>query len=298
MSRSEDYRAGRRVTWVGIGVNLFLIAVKFWAGVVGRSQALVADAVHSVSDLASDLAVLMGLHFGAAPADANHPFGHGRLETLASLGVGLALVVTALLMAWEAVDLLRGPPLPAPDWLAPAAAGLSLLMKEALYHYTMRVGRRLDSRAVMANAWHHRSDALSSLAALLGTALAVFNSAWAAADPLAALAVSALILWAGGQVTLGALSELVDTAPDQSVARTILRCARQVPGVRDVHDVRVRLSAGRYLVELHVAVPAELSVRDGHRISEEVADCLRAEVPKLSQVTIHLDPWEGPPEKR
>jgi len=296
MSRREDYRAGRRVTWVGIGVNLFLIAVKFWAGVVGRSQALVADAVHSVSDLASDLAVLMGLHFGSAPADANHPFGHGRLETLSSLGVGLALVVTALLMAWEAVDLLRGPKPPAPHWLAPAAAGLSLVMKEALYHYTMRVGRRLDSRAVMANAWHHRSDALSSLAALLGTGLAVFNPAWAAADPLAALAVSALILWAGGEVTLGALRELVDTAPDQEVARTIQECACRVPGVRGAHDVRVRMSAGRYLAELHLVVAAELSVRDGHRISEEVSRCLREELPKLSQVIIHLDPWEEPPQ--
>lgn len=278
------------MTWLGLMLNLALVAMKLGAGVWGRSQALIADAVHSASDLVTDGVVLAGIKLGGAPADEGHHFGHGRLETLAGAVVGLALVGAAIVLGVEAaLDIYRRA-VHHPNWLAPAAAAVSLVVKELLYQRTMRLGRRLNSTALKANAWHHRSDAFSSLAVLLGAGAAVLNPAWHLLDAYAAFVVCFFVAAAGVEITWEALRELTDTAPEPGVVRRMETCARQVPGVAGVHDLRVRASGGRYQVEMHVEVDGDLSVRRGHAIAKEVERCLKDELEMVEQVIIHIDP--------
>ncbi len=283
-------REAQRVTWLGLLLNLALVGMKLGAGVLGHSQALIADAVHSASDLVSDGVVLAGLRLGRAPADQGHHFGHARLETLAGALVGLALLAAAVLMGVQAVvDIYRQAP-HHPNWLAPAAAAVSLVVKELLYQRTMRLGRRLNSTALKANAWHHRSDALSSLAVLLGAGAAVLDPAWHLLDAYAAFVVCLFVVAAGVEITREAVRELTDTAPEPGVVRRMQECARRVPGVAGVHDLKARLSGGRYLVELHLEVDGDLSVRRGHAIAKEVECRLREELPGVEKVITHIDP--------
>jgi cation diffusion facilitator family transporter len=296
----EAPASGRRVTLVGAAVNLGLVGLKLAAGLATGSKALLADALHSVSDLASDAVVLAGLKLGRAPADRKHPFGHGRVETLAAAVVGLGLMATAAFMGWEAVAGLLSDTHGRPGWGAVAAAAAAVGFKEALFWWTRGVGRRLNSRALLANAWHHRTDALSSVAVLAGVGVAAAEPSWAAADCWAALVVSALVMWAGARVGWDAATEFVDQAPRPEVTDKLASCARGVAGVRGVHDLKVRGSGGRYHMELHVVVDGGLSVRQGHAIAKEVERCLAREEPLVEQVTIHVDPARGvapdPPE--
>jgi cation diffusion facilitator family transporter len=288
----ERLRQGRGITLAGMVVNLVLVVVKLAVGWWGHSAALVADAVHSLSDLATDGLTLLGLRLGSVPADHDHQWGHGRVETLFAALVGLGLMGTGLLLAASALhDLLGAEHLP-PTWPAAVVAGISLVVKEVLYRRTMAVGRRMASKVVEANAWHHRSDALSSLAVLVGVGAAVIHPAWHFLDALAALVVVGFVLWAGGEVLWSAVRELSDAAPEASIQRAIMRCARGVEGVRDVHDLRVRLAGGRYHMELHVEVDASLSVLQGHAIAKEVEGCLRREIPRVERVIIHVDPHQ------
>jgi len=289
-NEQEEFKAGRRVTLVGAAVNLALAAFKLWSGVFGRSSALIADAVHSLSDLATDVVVLVGLKLGRAPADQNHQFGHGRLETLSASLVGLALLGTGVFLGYEAGVRIYQHAEKHPTWLAAAGALISLLGKEALFRWTMAVGRRINSAAVQANAWHHRSDALSSVAVLIGVGAAIINPAWHILDAYAALVVSLLICKAGLDIIRDAAKELTDQAPTPEVLENIQRCALRVKGVRAVHDLKVRASGGRYQMELHVVVDGSLNVRQGHSIAKEVEGCLIDDLPLVERVTIHIDP--------
>ncbi|KMY68286.1 hypothetical protein AAU61_00840 [Desulfocarbo indianensis] len=289
-NEQEEFQAGRRVTLVGAAVNLALVAFKFWAGVLGRSSALIADAVHSLSDLATDVVVLVGLKLGRAPADQKHQFGHGRLETLSAALVGLALLGTGVFLGYEAGVRIYQHAEKHPTWLAAVGALVSLLGKEALFRWTMAVGRRINSAAVQANAWHHRSDALSSVAVLIGVGAAIINPAWHILDAYAALVVSLLVCKAGLGIIRDAAKELTDQAPTPEVLDNIQRCALQVEGVKEVHDLKVRASGGRYQMELHVVVDGSLNVRQGHSIAKEVEGCLMGDLPLVERVIIHIDP--------
>lgn len=283
-------KEGRRVTWVGVWVNLVLSVGKLLAGIFGNSQAMIADAAHSLSDLITDGVVLVGLKLGRSAPDAGHPFGHGRIETLSTVVVGAILAALAVILGYDAiVQLIRGDA-HHPTWLALAAAAVSILFKEALYRYTVRVGRRIKSQAVVANAWHHRSDALSSVAVLLGVAGAMVNPAWHSLDAWAALVVSLLILKVGADVLWDALKEMVDTAPSREVVESIERCALSVAGVQQVHDLKVRSLGGRYQMQIHVVVDGELRVSQGHDIAKAVEHCVEAEVDDVGEVIVHVDP--------
>ncbi|KIX15867.1 cation diffusion facilitator family transporter [Dethiosulfatarculus sandiegensis] len=296
-AKETQYRAGRRVVLVGAWVNLFLIFAKFLAGHFGNSQALIADAVHSFSDLFTDFAVIIGLKLGKAPPDKVHHFGHGRLETLISALVGLALIIVAGFMGWDAADNAWHGVSCNPTWLAIVAALASLVAKEALFQYTMIQGKRTNSPALKANAWHHRTDAMSSLAVMVGVTAAWWKPEWAVLDAYAALVVSVLIFAAGVGVIWDAVKEFTDSAPDQKTQNEILDCALRVPGVERVHDLRVRTTGGRLIMELHVVVDGEISVRQGHDIANEVEKCLLAEVPRMERALIHVDPAKGKPDK-
>jgi cation diffusion facilitator family transporter len=289
-SMKESAKAGRSVTMVGAIVNSLLILLKFVAGIMGQSQALIADAVHSISDLFTDAVVLVGLGMGRKAPDEKHHFGHARIETLASAAVGLALVATALYLGIKAAWNIHLHTEYHPTILALIAAAVSIALKEALYHYTVYVGRRIRSRVVMANAWHHRSDALSSVAVLLGVAGARIKPSWHILDAYAALIVSFFILKVALDILRDTLREFVDTAPEPEVLDRIRQCTRNVEGVIETHDLRVRTLGGLHQMETHIVVDGRLSVTEGHLIAKVVEKCLLEEVPDLDRVIVHVDP--------
>jgi len=288
--RIEPAKAGRSVTLVGVLVNAFLILFKFFAGIFGHSQALIADAVHSISDLFTDFVVLLGLRIGRKAPDEEHHFGHARIETLASAIVGLALIATALYLGIGAAWNIYRHTEYHPTWLALVGAGASIALKEALYHYTVHIGRLIKSSAIVANAWHQRSDALSSVAVFLGVAGARINPSWHVLDSYAAVCVSFFIIKVGLEILWGAVREFTDTAPQPEILNKIRQCTLSVDGVIDMHDLRARTSGGLHQIEIHIVVDGGLTVTEGHLIAKAVESCLTEEVADLDQIIVHVDP--------
>lgn len=288
--RARDSADGLRVTWVGLVINLALVGLKFWGGVVGRSQALIADAVHSLSDLFSDVVVLLGLRWGRKEADDDHPYGHGRIETIASVFVGLTLFAAGIGIAYNAIDSIYAHRISQPTTIALVMALVSIVSKEWMYWYTVKVGRRIHSPALIGNAWHHRSDAFSSVAVFIGLLATQINPAWHLADAVAALLVSVLILRVGGQLCYQAFRELADTAPEEQILAELQQRAEAVPGVLQVHDLKARHSGPQLLVEMHVVVDGAMTVFDGHEIAREVRLRLLEDMEVVSEVFVHLDP--------
>ncbi|MCK4573892.1 MAG: cation transporter, partial [candidate division Zixibacteria bacterium] len=238
----NEIAAGLRATWVGIMVNILLVIVKVWAGVVGRSQALLADGIHSLSDLFSDFVVMLGLKWGRKGEDEDHHFGHARIETISSMIVGILLVATALGLAWNAVVNIQHHEESIPGTVTIVVAFVSIILKEGMYWYTRIVGEKIRSLALLSNAWHHRTDALSSIAVLIGVAAANINPAWSIADSVAAIVVTWFIARVGISLIWNAFREVVDTAPDRKVLDRLSSLASGVDGVRQVHDIRARYS--------------------------------------------------------
>jgi len=291
-SKTPSAKAGRNATLLGLFVNAFLILLKFIAGIFGDSQALIADAVHSVSDLFTDAVVLFGIKIGRKPPDKEHHFGHARIETLASAIVGLALIGTAVYLGIEAALNIHRHTEHHPTGIALIGAGVSIALKEALYRYTVLIGQRLKSQLIVANAWHHRSDALSSVAVLLGVAGTLIRPSWHILDALAALIVSFFIIKVGIDILRKTLHEFTDTAPRPEIIEKLMQLSRTVEGVMDAHDLRVRTSGGFYQAEIHIVVDGQLTVVEGHRIAKTVEHCLAAEMDELDRVIVHVDPVE------
>jgi len=286
----DTRNAGRKVTWIGAIANTLLIGCKFAAGIFGHSQALIADAVHSVSDLFTDIIVLLGLKIGKKAPDEEHHFGHARIETLASAIVGLSLIATAIYLGIEAgLNIYRHTEYH-PTKLALIGAGVSIAVKEALYHYTVRVGRRIKSQLIVSNAWHHRSDSLSSVAVLIGVTGALIKPSWHILDAFAALLVSFFIVKVGLEILGKSLREFTDTAPSPEIIDNITHCTKNVEGVLDTHDLKIRTSGGLYQMETHIVVDGQLTVTEGHRIAKAVERCLIEEVEDLERVIVHVDP--------
>jgi cation diffusion facilitator family transporter len=292
MPKIASARDAKSITLVGGFVNIFLIGLKFSTGIIGNSHALIADAVHSVSDLFTDVVVLLGIKSGRKPPDDRYPFGHGRIETLATATVGLVLIVTAVYLGVQsAMDIYLQKEYH-PTMLALFGAVISIALKETLYHYTLRAGRRIKSQLVVANAWHHRSDALSSVAVLLGVGCARIKPEWHIFDAFAALLVSFFIIKVGLEILGNSLHELSDAAPGPEILNEINQCSLSVDGVMDSHDLRVRTSGGRYQIEIHIIVDALLTVAQGHRVAKAVEKCLLDTVEDLDKVIVHVDPSE------
>ena len=283
-------KGGRKVTLIGLFANALLILLKFLTGIFGDSQALIADAVHSISDLFTDAVVLLGIKIGRKPPDEEHHFGHARIETLASAIVGLALIGTALYLGIEAALNIYHNTEYHPTGVALIGAGMSIAVKEALYRYTAFVGRRIKSQLIVANAWHHRSDALSSVAVLLGVAGTLINPSWHILDSYAALIVSFFIVKVGLDILRKTLREFTDTAPKPEILDRLMQLSQAVEGVMDAHDLRVRTSGGFYQAEIHIAVDGRLTVVEGHRIAKTVERCLTEEMDELDRVIVHVDP--------
>ncbi len=293
----EDTRSGRSITWIGFWVNACLVLVKFLAGWFGHSRALLADAVHSASDLLTDGVALLGISMGRKDADERHHFGHARIETLASAGIGLSLIATAVYIGIDAGINIYRHTVSQPTGLALIGAVFSILCKEALYRYTVRVGKRIGSRLLVVNAWHHRSDALSSVAVFLGVLGGCVHPDLRILDAYAALLVSFFIVKIGLEAIRDSLKEFTDTAPGPDTVDLISKCILKTEGVLDVHDLRIRTAGGRYQMEAHIEVDGKLSVTEGHQIAKSAETCLLDEIADIDRVIIHVDPHDPKNQK-
>ncbi|MCP3870523.1 MAG: cation transporter [Gammaproteobacteria bacterium] len=285
----EKFQATSRVTLVGAVVNLILALGKLLFGFLAQSQALIADGIHSLSDLISDAIVYYAASHAQHGPDVEHPYGHGRFETAGTLGLGILLVLVALGIAWDAVGrLFDTQELLTPGPLALYTALFSILIKEWLYHYTIRVARRIKSDLLRANAWHHRSDAVSSVVVFFGVAGTMAGLDYL--DAIAAIAVAVMIARIGWELGLPAFRELVDSGLEEERLEQIRETIHSIGGVRAIHMLRTRRIGGRASVDVHVLVESWLSVSEGHMISQKVMDRLVEQVEEVTDVTVHIDP--------
>lgn len=281
----------RSIRWAqaGLLVNAALVLVKLIAGIVGHANALVADAVESSADIFSSLIVWTGLSIAAKPADEDHPYGHGKAEPLAAAIVSLMLMGAAVGISIMAIrEIVTPHHLPSP-WTLFVAAGV-ILVKEALYQKVSRVGKQVGSTAVVADAWHHRADAISSLAAFVGISVALLRG-WPAADDWAALVAAILVAVNGVRTLRPAISGLMDEAPDRSVSERALDAALRVPGVRHVENLNVRSSGLGFYVDLHVQADPSLSLEDAHEIAARVKYSILGTLPNVLKVLVHMEPY-------
>ena len=283
-----------RVTFLGLMVNGVLAAGKIAAGIVGHSHALVADGVESSADLVSSLIVWRGLTVAAAPADEQHPYGHGKAEPLAAAVVASVLIAAALVIAIGAIrDIVTPHNVPAPFTLAVLVA--VVLIKEFLFRLALKEGLELESSAIRADAWHHRSDAITSMFAFVGISIALIGGkGYEAADDYAAVLAAVVIAYNGWSLLRPAMDELMDIAPESSFLRKIRDIAEQTPDVITVEKCLVRKTGNEYLVDMHIEVDPQMTVDRGHKIAHQVKDGIRREVPSVRDVLVHVEPARRP----
>jgi cation diffusion facilitator family transporter len=292
MERSKEIY---KVTVVGGAVNVVLLLFKFVAGIAGHSAAMVADAVHSLSDLVTDAIVLAFVRISSMPQDKSHDYGHGKYETLATTVVGLALALVALGIVYSGVTKiaawLDGEQLEAPGLLALWAALLSILLKEAVFQYSILKARQLDSTAVEANAWHHRSDALSSVGTTIGIGGAIFlGQRWTVLDPLASVIVGIVIIWVAFRLLRGGIGDLTEQSLPDSVEDEIIALVCTLPGIDRPHDLRTRRIGNHYAIEMHILMDGDMTLREAHDKATAVEDLLRERYGAQTHVAVHMEP--------
>lgn len=286
-----------RVTLVGSIVNLLLVCLKAVAGLAGHSAAMISDAVHSLSDFVTDIVVLVFVRVSGRPKDEDHDFGHGKYETIATFFIGIALAAAAVgivvsgaqkLAAW-----LQGAELQTPGMLALWAALISIVVKELLYQYTRIKGRHLDSQALVANAWHHRSDALSSIGAAIGIGGAILlGKRWAVLDPLASIVVGAMMVKVAWDLLGPSFRELTDSSLPQSTEAEMLEIIRGVEGVKDPHNLRTRRIGKLIAAEVHIRLDGAQSLSDAHEKASEVERRFKQHFGPQSHIIVHMEPWK------
>lgn len=301
MEISDREKGIYKVTLVGSAVNLILLVFKFVAAVLGRSSAMMADAVHSLSDFLTDIVVLFFVRLSSRPEDEDHDYGHGKYETLASAIIGLALLLVGLGILFNGitsvVSHVRGELLERPGMLALVAAVVSIAFKEGVYQYTVRRGKSLQSPTVVANAWHHRSDALSSVGTLLGIAGAMFlGDSWRVLDPLAAIVVSVFIIKVAIKLLKGSLDELLEKSLPSEVERRIEEIILSCPGASFPHHLRTRSIGNHIAIEVHVRTDGNKSLFRAHSIAHAIEQRLKEEFGPETHVGIHMEPVNPSPE--
>lgn len=289
VARAQHTAEAKQATWIAAALDGVLGAAKVITGMVVGSAALIADGIHSVSDLITDGFVLAATHYGRQGPDHDHQYGHGRIETLATLLLGSVLIFVAGAIVWASMyRLVTGAQIAPPGLIAMLIALLSLISKEALFHYTMRVAKRTRSKLLEANAWHSRSDVLSTGAVLIALVGAQFGAGWM--DAAAAALVGILVGKVGWDLVWESARELVDTAVPAETHQKLQETAVAVTGVEGIHDLRTRQSAGRVMVDLHIVVAPRISVSEAHEIGNEVSRQMRACCADITDVTFHIDP--------
>ena len=294
----ERNREIYKVTLVGGAINVLLLVFKFVAGILGHSAAMVADAVHSLSDFVTDVIVLAFVRISSKPKDKSHDYGHGKYETLAMTIIGMALLAAAIGIiyggAQKIADWLGGQRLEAPGTLALWAALLSVVLKEAVYRYSMLKARQLNSQAVEANAWHHRSDALSSVGTAIGIGGAIFlGQRWTVLDPLASVIVGAFIVKVAIELLGRGIGDLLEQSLPDEIETEILQLAATVPGISEPHDLRTRRIGDHYAIELHILVDGDIPLREAHDRASEVEQLLRNHYGDDTHVVVHVEPKQA-----
>ncbi len=285
----------RKVTLWGAFINIALTVAKLLAGVFGKSAAMVADGVHSLSDLLTDAVVLIFTHISSKGKDRNHSFGHGKFETMATLIISIILaVVGAKLMEGgirSIIEVADGKTLPKPGYIALAAAIISIILKEILYQWTAKVGKDTNSPAVVANAWHHRSDALSSIGSLIGIGGAIIlGQKWTILDPIASCGISIAIIVVAVRMAIPSLSELLETSLLESIENEIIATASSINGVKDIHNLKTRRNGVSAIIDAHIVVDPSISITEAHDIATEVEEALSRKLGSETQISIHIEP--------
>lgn len=286
----------RKITIWGAIVNIALTIGKIVAGIYGKSAAMMADGIHSLSDLFSDVVVIVFTHISSKEKDRHHSFGHGKFETLATLIVSVILVtVGANLMSSgveSIVDFFKGGTLPKPGYIALVAAFVSIVAKEILYQVTIRTGKKTGSTVVIANAWHHRSDALSSIGALVGIGGSILlGDKWAILDPIASCAISIAVIVVAVRMAIPSLAELLETSLPDEIEAEIISTASAVKGVRNIHELKTRRNGMSFIIDAHIVVNPEISIVEAHDIATDVEDALRERYGRQTQLNIHIEPY-------
>ena len=285
-----------KVTLVGSVVNVALLLFKFVAGILGHSAAMIADAIHSLSDFVTDAVVLVFIHISDKPRDKSHDYGHGKYETLAMTFIGMVLIVVAAGILFSGAtrvkQWLEGESLEAPGMLALWAALLSILLKEAIYRYSMVKARELNSKAVEANAWHHRSDALSSLGTAVGIGGAIFlGQRWTVLDPLASCVVGVLIGKVAINLLRNAFGDLLEHSLPEAVEEEMLQLVASLPDIVEPHNLRTRRIGNHYAIELHIRMAGDITLREAHDKASEVEALLRQRYGQDTHVAVHVEPF-------
>ena len=294
-TENPRYSQAIYVTKVAMASNVLLTGFKFFAGIVGNSSAMIADAAHSMSDFMTDIAVIAGLKVAKKPRDSTHNYGHGKIETLSAAFIGLVLVAVAFGIFWgglqKVIAFYQGEVLPTPSKIALAAAILSIVIKEWLYRYTIIYARKLKSDALIANAWHHRSDAFSSVGTMFGIGGAILlGGKWVVLDPIAAVILSFFIFKVAFEISYKNLNELLEASLDSATYRSIEEILMSTDGVRGFHELKTRKIGNSMAADVHIEVDRELNIVDAHEISTQVEDRLKEVCGKNGYFSIHVEP--------
>lgn len=296
MKTDQRKRRIMKVTVLGSIVNFLLLVFKFVAGVLGHSGAMIADAVHSLSDFVTDIIVLLFVNISSKPKDETHDYGHGKYETLATSIIGIALLCVGFGLFWEGGHKIydfyvKGEQLDSPGKIALIAALMSIVAKELLYRYTLYVGRQENSQAVIANAWHHRSDAFSSIGTAIGIGGAILlGDNWRVLDPIAAVVVSVLIVKVALQLVLPAINDLLEKSLPKEVEDEIFSLINTTPGVKNPHNLYTRRIGNDFAIEVHIRVDGRTTVSEAHEITLEIEDKLREKFGPATHITLHVEP--------
>jgi len=281
-----------RVTKIGAVVNIVLVIIKIVLGYFGGSRALVADGLHSMTDLVSDAAVMVGVIAGAKPRDENHHYGHGKVENLSEMVLGIILVFAGLFIAVDSVSTIFRPNISVPSYFVIPVAAASIISKEWLYRITVKTGRKFHLQSLIANAWHHRSDAITSAGVLLGVTLAVFVPKFAMADAAVGFLVAIVIVRIGGKIGWDSAMRIIDTAPGVDYELKVKRMILEVPGALAVREMKFRYVGNMIAIEAHVGMDPELTVREGHDIATAVKRSVMERDSRIYDVVVHVEPEE------
>lgn len=295
MSNNDRQRKIYKVTVIGSFANAFLVIIKYIAGFLGHSSAMIADATHSLLDFVTDIIVLVFIKLSGKPKDMGHAYGHGKFETLATAIIGFILLLVGAGIFWEGInkiyDALSGEKIERPEMIAFYAALISIAIKESLYWYTKQTGKQVKSELVIANAWHHRSDALSSLGTTIGIGGAIFfGDKWVILDPIAAVIVSFFIMKISVQLMAPSMNDLLEKSLPDEIQNEILKIIEDTPGINDPHNLRTRRIGSDFAIEVHVRVAPLMTVQEAHQINSEIEKKLRRKYGPNTHIAIHTEP--------
>ncbi len=297
ISDIDREKKAARVTWVGFFTNLILSAAKVAAGIVGRSSAMIADGIHSLSDFVTDFIVIIFIKISAKNEDSDHPYGHGKFETFATMLISFALFIVAIGIFYSGsvkiYEVLNGRTIERPTYLALIMAAVSIVVKEGLYWYTIIIGRKIESPAVIANGWHHRSDAFSSIGTLIGISGAMFlGERWRILDPITSVIVGIFIIDVAYKLARPSIQELLEVSLPKEIEAAIKEQVKETPGVKAFHHLRTRKNGNSFIIDMHIKVDARSSIVEAHDIATHVENNLKAAFGKHTQVNVHIEPYQ------